>query len=78
MAQISFTLKTFQSVIIINDAPVNVWFFAAGIIAFYSPLAWVRSLKYFSPGYMLGCVMIIYTVLVVEGYSITGLINSGS
>lgn len=77
VAQISFTLKTLQSIILINGQRIDLWYFAIGIICFYSPLAWVRRLQYFAIGYILGCAMIIYTVAVVSGYSVAGLVESG-
>lgn len=77
VAQISFTLKTLQSIILVNGEKISLWYFAIFIIAFYSPLAWVRRLQYFAFGYILGCSMIIFTVLVVSGYSIAGLIDDG-
>ena len=77
MAQISFTLKTLQSVIRFNNSQLSLWWFALVIVIFYSPLAWVRRLQYFAIGYILGCTMIIYTVLVVSGCAITGLIEDG-
>lgn len=56
---------------------MSLWYFAIFIIASYSPLAWVRRLQYFAFGYILGCAMIIYTVLVVSGYAVVGLAQDG-
>ena len=56
---------------------MSLWYFAIVIIVCYSPLAWVRKLQYFAFGYVLGCSMIIFTVLVVTGYCTVGLIDEG-
>ena len=56
---------------------INMWWFALGLIAIYSPLAWVRKLGVFSVGFIVGNVMIVFTALVISGYSIDGLIKDG-
>ena len=55
----------------------NLWYFASILIVCYSPLAWVRNLEYFKIGYVIGTSMIVWTVLVVSGYCIAGLIEHG-
>jgi len=80
IAQISFSLNTFQ-IIVRQFSPdlenLNLWWFAMIIMIAYPPIAWVRKLQKFAIGYILGCVMIIYTVFVVFGYSFAGLANNG-
>lgn len=55
----------------------KVWWFASMIMVVYSMLAWVRKLHYFASGYVLGCFMILFTVCVINGYCIKGLIYDG-
>lgn len=78
----SFTMKSFRDVFSnFNLFRVNentsLWFFAIVLIAAYSPLAWVRRLQVFEIGYIVGVFMIIWTVIVICGYSIDGLIEHG-
>lgn len=83
VTQISFTLKSVREVLnyanLLGDDGENMslWWFAMILIALYSPLAWVRKLEFFSTGYIVGCVMILFTVLVVSGYCIKGLMSGG-
>ena len=60
-----------------GDDLISLWWFAIFIVAFYSPLAWVRNIKYFSLGYIIGCAMIVFTIFVVSGYCVSGLIKTG-
>ena len=55
----------------------SLWWFAIFIIIGYSPLAWVRNIEYFKIGYVIGMAMIAWTILVVCGYAIYGLIETG-
>jgi hypothetical protein len=59
------------------DSSTSLWYFAAFFIVFYSPLAWVRKLGFFSWGYIIGSVMIFFTVIVISCYCIEGLSTTG-
>ena len=65
VAQISFTLKALQQTI---RPDLDIWWYALFLIIVYSPLAWVRKLQYFSFGYITGCIMILFTAVVVSVY----------
>lgn len=56
---------------------VNIWWFALLIIFLYSPLAVVRKLQRFSFGYILGNIMILFTIIVVSVYCIRFLVRDG-
>lgn len=79
VAQISYTIRTLCGILGKDCKPegVNIWWFALGIISIYTPLAMVRKLQKFSFGYILGNVMIIFTLCVVLSYSIYGLSKTG-
>lgn len=70
IAQISFTLEAFSSTFSRPPHEINMWWFAMGLIALYSPLAWVRNLQYFSFGYQIGMMMILFTTLLISLFSI--------
>lgn len=55
----------------------TLWLFALALIVIYSPIAWVRHLQYFEIGYIIGCFMIVFTLLVISGYAVVGLAESG-
>jgi len=53
------------------------WSYAIGLICVYAPLSWVRNLKYFSFGYIIGMVMIIFTTVLVMVYCLNQLLFNG-
>lgn len=82
VTQITFTMKSFREVLSADKIfgvkeQTSLWYFAIVLIICYSPLAWVRNIEYFKIGYVIGMAMITWTVLVVCGYCIVGLINDG-
>lgn len=82
ITQITFTIKSVREVLSADHVfgvhkETNLWYFAIPLIVCYSPLAWVRNLEYFKIGYIIGTFMIVWTVLVVSGYCIVGLIKDG-
>lgn len=70
VAHISFIMDTLA---MIFGQETSNWIYAAVIMCIYSPLAWVRNISYFSFGYILGCLMIIFTMIVVSTYCIDGI-----
>lgn len=78
IAQISFTLKAIESIILESTGnTVNLWYIAFGVIVIYSPIAWVRRISVWRKGYSLAIFMILFTALVIMVYSIHGLATTG-
>ena len=82
ITQISFTIKSFREVFAEWNfwgvqTDTSLWLFATALIVIYSPIAWVRRLQYFEIGYIVGCFMIVFTILVISGYCIVGLVQTG-
>ena len=74
VAHIAFIMDTLA---ICFGEETSIWVYAAVIMCVYSPLAWVRELQYFSFGYILGCLMIVFTAIVVSTYCVKGIMEDG-
>ena len=77
VAQISFSIQALESTFVADNKVVSRWWFALGIIALYTPLAWARKLSYFSMGYAIGMIMILYTAGLIASISIFDLASKG-
>ena len=82
ITQISFTTKSFREVFAEyhfwgTNSDTSLWLFAAALIVIYSPIAWVRRLEVFEVGYIIGSLVIVFTVLVISGYCVVGLVRDG-
>lgn len=79
VVQINFILRSVKEVwaLIIKNQDFRDWWLVLGIIGLLSPLAWIRKLQYFASGYIFACLLILFTLFVINGFSIQGIIYDG-
>ena len=67
IAPLAFFMRSLRSVVYVTSGvEVDMWVFLVSALVVFAPLAWIRSIEMFSPGYMIAVAIIFSMIILVS------------